>query len=201
MSNKYVTFVENCFNDLKRDIIEEIRTKMEERNLTNVKIQELLDEILVNVKQNKKVVLEKKIKKGRVSGYHIFLKEERVRIKSQEPDIRPQELTSRAAKGWAALDSSVKEEYNEKARVLKEKKAEEEGSSSGSDAEPRVEPQQDEKDVKKKTSTKKPRAKASEPKQKPSKTSTKKVVSPPPPPVENEESNDEVEDADSDIDL
>lgn len=199
MSNKYVTFVENCFNDLKRDIIEEIRTKMEERNLTNIKIQELLDELLVNVKQNKRIPKEKKEKKGRVSGYHIFLKEERVRIKSQEPDIRPQELTSRAAKGWAALESSVKEEYNEKARVMKEKKAEEDGSSSGSDV--GVEPQQDETDIKKKASTKKPRAKTTEPKKKQSKTSTKKVVSPPPPPVDNVDSNDEVEDADSDIDL
>ena len=52
-NNIYTAFFENCVNDLKREIIDEIRSKMEDLNLTNVKIQKLLDEMLSSVKQNK----------------------------------------------------------------------------------------------------------------------------------------------------
>lgn len=212
-SNIYTAFFENCVNDLKREIIDEIRAKMENRELTNVKIQELLDEMLSSVNQNKKLPKRKAEKKPRISGYHLFMKEERVRVKQEQPDIRPQELTSVVAKSWKTLSDGDKETYNERAKVLKEEQMASEASESSQKtaSEASNEKKQPAKKPAKKP-TKKPASEASKPaseaadEKKPVKKAVKKPVkkpSPPPPPSDEEDEDipSIVEEADSDIDL
>ena len=199
-SNIYTAFFENCVNDLKREIIDEVRAKMEDRDLTNVKIQELLDEMLSSVNQNKKLPKRKSEKKPRISGYHLFMKEERIKVKQEQPDIRPQELTSVVAKSWKALSDGDKETYNERAKVLKEEHMASEASEA---SKPASEASNEKKKPAKKPAAKKKANEASKPVKKPAKKPVKKP-SPPPPPSDDEEDEDIpsiVEEADSDIDL
>lgn len=190
-STKFIVSMTNCLNDMKRDIINEVGLKIQENELMTDGIQAILDELLASVKQNKRI---KKEHKPRYSGYHLFMKEKRVEVKTEQPEIRPQELTSVVSKAWKVLSDEEKATFNERAAKMKaEMMATSE--SDGSDSE------------KAETSTKggaeKSKADKAEKAVKP-KGGKKKKEAPAPPPevVDNDDDIPSVvEEADSDIDL
>lgn len=188
-STKFIVSMTNCLNDMKRDIIAEVGQKIQENELMTDGIQTILDELLASVKQNKRI---KKEHKPRYSGYHLFMKEKRVEVKAEQPEIRPQELTSVVSKAWKVLSDEEKATFNERAAKMKaEMMALSE--SEGSDSEKTESSKAD-----------KPKAESSKAVKPKPKGGKKKKEAPAPPPEVVDNDNDipsVVEEADSDIDL
>lgn len=191
-STKFIVSMTNCLNDMKRDIINEVGQKIQENELMTDGIQAILDELLASVKQNKRI---KKEHKPRYSGYHLFMKEKRVEVKAEQPDIRPQDLTSVVSKAWKVLSDEEKATFNERAAKMKAEMAAASSDSEGSESEKKSETQK--KETEKKTEKKKTEKKTEK--------GGKKKVHPAPPPPEVVDNDDDipsvVEEADSDIDL
>jgi hypothetical protein len=107
----------NCFNDMKRGVLAEVGKNLETANLLTDDVKEVLDTMVFSIKTNKKV---KKEKKPRFSGYHLFMKEYRVTVKEENPDIKPQELTSVVSKAWKSIGDDKKKDFNDRASANKE---------------------------------------------------------------------------------
>ena len=172
----YMTSLMNCINDVKRETLSEVMKTLESKELLTDDIKEALTTMVFEVKTNKKT---KKETKPRFSGYHLFMKDHRAVVKMEQPDIKPQELTSVVAKAWKEQTDEVKNEFNTRAAKLKEE------YSNSSDA---TDCSEDEK--KKPAKKEKP-----EKKEKPAKKEKKDESD------DEEEITIDVEDAESDIDL
>ena len=185
----YMTSMMNCVNDMRRDILSEVMNSLVSKELLTDDIKDVLTEMISSVKTNKKVA--KKEKTPRFSGYHLFMKEHRVVVKKEQPDIKPQELTSVVAKAWKDVPDEKKGEFNARALKMKEEynvnKSDSDSDSSTSNKVSEKKPT---------VAPKKERKKPTAPKKEP-----KKVVSPPSSDDEKEEENVAIEDANSDIDI
>jgi len=117
MASSYLTSVMNCFNDMKRGVLAEVGKNLETANLLTDDVKEVLDTMVFSIKTNKKV---KKEKKPRFSGYHLFMKEYRVTVKEENPEIKPQELTSVVSKAWKSIGDDKKKDFNDRALANKE---------------------------------------------------------------------------------
>jgi len=205
----YMTTMMNMMNDVKRENITEVMNTLKSKDLLTEEIQTVLNEMLSSVKTNKKV---KKEKKPRFSGYHLFMKEHRAVVKAEQPDIKPQELTTIVSKAWKDIAEDKKEEFN--ARALKMKEEYINSNNNTDNEENKEEEVVEKKEVTKKSTTKKatekkPAKKATE--KKPAKKATekkpatKKIVPPPSDDESSSESDDEeecyIEEAESDIDV
>jgi len=205
----YMTTMMNMMNDVKRENITEVMNTLKSKDLLTEEIQTVLSEMLSSVKTNKKV---KKEKKPRFSGYHLFMKEHRAVVKAEQPDIKPQELTTIVSKAWKDIAEDKKEEFN--ARALKMKEEYINSNNNTDNEENKEEEVVEKKEVTKKSTTKKatekkPAKKATE--KKPAKKATekkpatKKIVPPPSDDESSSESDDEeecyIEEAESDIDV
>ena len=192
----YMTSMVNCMNDVQRDTIDQVMKKLETKELLTDEIKDVLTEMLASVKTNKKVV--KKEKKPRFSGYHLFMKEHRAVVKKDQPDIKPQDLTTIVSKAWKDIPEEQKEELNARALKMKEEylKSSETVSLNTKSS--------DEAESSKK---KKPASKAKKPAEKKEKKKTeKKEKKPVSPPSSDDESDDNevnihIEDAESDIEI
>ena len=187
----YMTSMMNCVNDMRRDILSEVMNSLVSKELLTDDIKDVLTEMISSVKTNKKVA--KKEKTPRFSGYHLFMKEHRVVVKKEQPDIKPQELTSVVAKAWKDVPEEQKQEFNARALKMKEEYNDNK-SDSDSDSSNKVSVTVTEK--KPTVAPKKERKKPTAPKKEP-----KKVVSPPSSDDEKEEENVAIEEANSDIDI
>ena len=204
----YMTSMVNCMNDVQRDMIDQVMKTLETKELLTDEIKDVLNEMLASVKTNKKVV--KKEKKPRFSGYHLFMKEHRVVVKKDQPDIKPQDLTTIVSKAWKDIPEDEKTEFNARALKMKEEynnnsstdtKSDTNKSSDSDDAESskKKKPVKEKKTVTtKKTDKKKP--------EKTNKKSDSKAKKPVSPPSSDDESDDDnvnthIEDANSDIDI
>jgi hypothetical protein len=128
-SNSLVTTLINGLNDVRRDVIKEVISELESNEMVTSEIKELLLAMIANVKPNKKV---SKPKQKRYSGYHIFMREYRVVVKAEQPDLTPQEMTSFVAKSWKEVSDEDKAEYNARAAKMKaDSENESDGSESG----------------------------------------------------------------------
>jgi hypothetical protein len=116
-TNAYMTTMLNCINDLKRETLNELLKALESKNLLTEEINEILSSMVSTVKTNKKV---KKETKPRFSGYHLFMKEHRAVVKTEQPGIKPQELTSVVAKAWKEQTNEVKNDFNTRASKMKD---------------------------------------------------------------------------------
>ena len=180
----------NCANDMKREIIQDIIKTLESNDLLTDDIKDTLTIMLDTIKVNKKL---KKPPQKRFSGYHLFMKGHRVVVKEQNPNIKPQELTTIVSKAWKDVSEDEKEALNERAMQMKKDYMESTTPVSESESEGEV-IVQEAKIVKKE---KKVKETVSEKKVK----STKKDKKKPPPPPEDSDSYDEIEDATSDIEM
>jgi hypothetical protein len=185
----YMTSMMNCVNDMRRDILSEVMNSLDTKELLTDDIKDVLTEMISSVKTNKKVAKKEKI--PRFSGYHLFMKEHRVVVKKEQPDIKPQELTSVVAKAWKDVPEEQKQEFNARALKMKE---EYNDNKSDSDSDSSTSNKVSEK--KPTVAPKKERKKPTAPKKEP-----KKVVSPPSSDDEKEEENVAIEEANSDIDI
>jgi hypothetical protein len=102
---------------MKRGVLAEVGKNLETANLLTDDVKEVLDTMVFSIKTNKKV---KKEKKPRFSGYHLFMKEYRVTVKEENPEIKPQELTSIVSKAWKSVDDDTKKDFNDRASANKE---------------------------------------------------------------------------------
>jgi cell division septation protein DedD len=127
--------------------------------------REIVENMLTDVKTNKKV---DKVKKPRYSGYHIYMREHRAVVKSEQPELTPQQLTSLVAKSWKDVTDEKKAEFNSRAAKMKADASSSESDSSQSDS-----------DVSEKAKAEKPKAekpKAEKPKaEKPKKPKAEKA--------------------------
>ena len=192
----YMTSMVNCMNDVQRDTLAEVKKVLETKELLTEEISDVLTEMLASIKTNKKVV--KKEKKPRFSGYHLFMKEHRVVVKKDQPDIKPQDLTTIVSKAWKDISEEQKEELNARALKMKEeylKDLETQSLNTKSSDEA-------ESSKKKKPAEKKKPVEKKE-KKKPAEKKAKKPVSPPSSDDESDdnEANIHIEDAESDIDV
>jgi hypothetical protein len=124
-STSFVTTFINGLNDLRRDVIKEVITELESNEMVTPDIEELLWKMVANVKPNNKV---SKPKQKRCSGYHIFMREHRLVVAAEQPDLTPQEMTSFVAKSWKDVSDEEKADYNARASKVKDGPTEAEGS-------------------------------------------------------------------------
>ena len=189
----YMTSMVNCMNDVQRDTIDQVMKTLETKELLTDEIKDVLTEMLASVKTNKKVV--KKEKKPRFSGYHLFMKEHRAVVKKDQPDIKPQDLTTVVSKAWKDIPEEQKEELNARALKMKEEYNNNNKSSDSDEAES---------SKKKKPAEKKKPVEKKKPAEK--KKTEKKAKKPVSPPSSDDESDDNdtnihIENAESDIDV
>jgi high mobility group protein B2 len=173
---------------------------LDTKELLTDDIKDVLTEMISSVKTNKKVAKKEKI--PRFSGYHLFMKEHRVVVKKEQPDIKPQELTSVVAKAWKDVPEEQKQEFNARALKMKEEYNNlSDNNKSDSDSD------KAESSTKKKPVAKKEKKKPTEKKtnKSDSKKAEKKAKKPVSPPSSDDESDDEVDihikDVESDIDI
>ena len=201
----YMTSMVNCMNDVQRDTLAEVKKVLESKELLTEEISDVLTEMLASVKTNKKVV--KKEKKPRFSGYHLFMKEHRVVVKKDQPDIKPQDLTTIVSKAWKDIPEDEKAEFNARALKMKEEynnKSSDSDNNKSSDSD-EAESSNKKKPAEKKEKKKKPVAKKTEKKEK-KPAEKKKAKKPVSHPSSDDESDDNevnihIEDAESDIDI
>ena len=201
-ANNFVISMTNCYNDLKREIINDIGKKIQSKeNWTSEELHnEVMNEMLNAIKANKKV---KKVSKPRFSGYHECMQAMRLKLKEEQPNLTPQEVTAKVSKAWGTLSDDEKEKYND---IAAKKKEEYYKNNSDSEKEQEVEEKPKKKKEEKpakKNKEEKPAKKKKE--EKPAKKNTKKKVVDDKPPSEIDDSDipqiEEVEEADSDIDI
>ena len=224
-SANYMNGVMNLMNDMKRDFLIEVLKNLENKELLTDEIKEIVEKMTAEIKNNKKLPKGmKKEKKPRFSGYTLYLKEQRVVVKAENPDVKPQELTSIVAKAWKTISDEDKDDFNMRSKALKEAYFTENGSgdedaeaASSGDEKKSVNKDKKEKVVKEKGDkkdkvVKEKGSKGAKGVKKEKVVKEKKVVkkidsSPPKSDDEEEEDEDEeeeniaVENADSDIDL
>ena len=204
-----MTSMVNCMNDVQRETLSSVMKVLDAKQLLTDEINDVLTEMRASVKTNKKVV--KKEKTPRFSGYHLFMKEHRVVVKKDQPDIKPQDLTTIVSKAWKDIPEDEKEEFNARALKMKEeynnnksspdnnKYSDSDEAESSNKKKPPTEKKEKKKPVAKKTEKKKPAEKKTK------KSDANKAKKPISPPSSDDESDDEVnihiEDAESDIDI
>ena len=206
-ANNFVISMTNYYNDLKREIINDIGKKIQAKdNWTSDELHnEIMNEMLIAIKANKKV---KKVSKPRFSGYHECMQAMRLKLKEEQPNLTPQEVTKQVSKVWGTLSDNEKEKYNV---IAANKKEEYYKINSNSEKEQEVE---DKPKMKKEVKEEKPAKKKKEEKEKKTKKNKevkkvkkniKKVKKSPSPPSEIDDSDipqiEEVEEAESDIDI
>ena len=116
MQKNFLVYVNNCFNDTKREAFAEVKQKLEEARLMNPDIERVLEEMNESVKTNKKI---KKPSKPRFTAYTLYLKEDRARVKAQNTGISSQELTKVVAQSWATVSDERKADLNARAQEQK----------------------------------------------------------------------------------
>jgi hypothetical protein len=229
-SANYMNGVMNLMNDMKRDFLIEVLKNLENKELLTDEIKEIVEKMTAEIKNNNKLPKGmKKEKKPRFSGYTLYLKEQRVVVKAENPDVKPQELTSIVAKAWKTISDEDKDDFNMRSKALKEayftengsgdEDAEADSSASSGDEKKSVNKDKKEKVVKEKGAkgakkekvvkekVVKEKGAKSDKKEKvvKEKKVVKKIDSSPPKSDDEEEDEEEeniaVENADSDIDL
>ena len=182
--------INTAFNNLYTALIAEVSTALKTENLLTDEIETILENLKTNAKTTTKKAAKKNAPKRGMNGYNLFMKENRADMAEKKPGLTPQQMTGELAKVWKELENEKKEDYNTRAKAMSPASSDSESSDSeSSDSE------------KKAKSPKKPKAKAekkpkAEPKAKAEKKAPKKA--PPHPPVESE---DEIDEASSDIDI
>ena len=130
-SSTYMTAMTNCINDVQRESFAEVKKALAKENLLTDEIETIINNLTTGVKANKKIV--KKQKTPRFSGYHLFMKEHRITVKKEQPDITPQQQTSIVSKAWKTIDEDKKQEFNDRALKIKEEYLSSNESQSESD--------------------------------------------------------------------
>jgi hypothetical protein len=141
-SSTYMTAMTNCINDVQRESYADVKKALAKKNLLTDEIEAVLNNLTTSVKANKKIV--KKQKMPRFSGYHLFMKEHRITVKEEQPDITPQQLTSTVSKAWKNIDEDKKQEFNDRALKMKEEylsSNDEKSGDSSSDTESETDPE------------------------------------------------------------
>ena len=116
MHKNFLVYVNNCFNDNKRDAFVEVKQKLEEAGLLDPGIERMIDAMIESVKTNKKI---KKPSKPRFTAYTLYLKEERAQVKAHNTGISSQELTKVVAQSWATVSEERKADLAARAREQK----------------------------------------------------------------------------------
>jgi hypothetical protein len=130
-SANYMNGVMNLMNDMKRDFLIEVLKNLENKELLTDEIKEIVEKMTAEIKNNNKLPKGmKKEKKPRFSGYTLYLKEQRVVVKAENPDVKPQELTSIVAKAWKTISDEDKDDFNMRSKALKEAYFTENGSGA-----------------------------------------------------------------------
>lgn len=84
-----------------------------------------LEELVKNLKTSKPSKPSKVIKKKRGrSAYTLFSADERVKIKTESPELKFAEIGKLLGERWGNLSNDLKEQYKEKALKEKEEKEE-----------------------------------------------------------------------------
>ena len=142
-SKVFATTMLNGLNDAIRETLSDVLSRMKDAENAS-DCREIVEKMLSDVKTNKKV---DKVKKPRYSGYHIYMREHRVVVKTEQPELTPQQLTSVVAKSWKDVSEEKKAEFNNRAAKMKAdaSSSESDSDSSQSDSEKAEKPKKVEK--------------------------------------------------------
>ena len=158
-SKVFATTMLNGLNDAIRETLSDVLSRMKDAENVS-ECREIVEKMLSDVKTNKKV---DKVKKPRYSGYHIYMREHRAVVKTEQPELTPQQLTSVVAKSWKDVSEEKKAEFNNRAAKMKAdtSSSESDTDSSQSDCEktekPKVEKPKAEKPKVEKPKVEKPK--------------------------------------------
>ena len=158
-SKVFATTMMNGLNDAIRETLSDVLSRMKDAENVS-ECREIVEKMLSDVKTNKKV---DKVKKPRYSGYHIYMREHRAVVKTEQPELTPQQLTSVVAKSWKDVSEEKKAEFNNRAAKMKAdtSSSESDTDSSQSDCEktekPKVEKPKVEKPKAEKPKVEKPK--------------------------------------------
>ena len=177
--------INTAFNNLYTALIAEVSTALKTENLLTDEIETILENLKTNAKRTTKKAAKKNAPKRGMNGYNLFMKENRADMAEKKPGLTPQQMTGELANVWKELEKEAKEDYNSRAKAMSPASSDSESSDSEKKA----------KSPKKAKAEKKPKA---EPKAEKKPKAPKKTKAPPPPPVESE---DEIDEASSDIDI
>ena len=114
-SKVFATTMLNGLNDAIRETLSDVLSRMKDAENAS-DCREIVEKMLSDVKTNKKV---DKVKKPRYSGYHIYMREHRAVVKTEQPELTPQQLTSVVAKSWKDVSEEKKAEFNNRAAKMK----------------------------------------------------------------------------------
>ena len=92
-SKVFATTMLNGLNDAIRETLSDVLSRMKDAENVS-ECREIVEKMLFDIK-NKKV---DKVKKPRYSGYHIYMREHRAVVKTEQPELTPKQLTSVVAK-------------------------------------------------------------------------------------------------------
>jgi hypothetical protein len=176
--------INTAFNNLYTALIAEVSAALKTENLLTDEIETILENLKTNAKTTKKAAKTNAPKRG-MNGYNLFMKENRADMAEKKPGLTPQQMTGELAKVWKELEKEAKEDYNTRAKAMSPASSDSESSDSEKKAKSPKKPKAEPKAKAEKKAKAEPKAKA-----------PKKA--PPPPPVESEE---EIEEASSDIDI
>lgn len=189
--------INTAFNNLYAALITEVSTTLKTENLLTDEIETILENLKTNAKTTTKKAAKKNAPKRGMNGYNLFMKENRADMAEKKPGLTPQQMTGELAKVWKELEKEKKEDYNARAKAMSPASSDSE-SSSDTEKKPKS-PKKAKSEAKPKAEAKpKSEAKPKAPKAEKKPKSPKKTKAPPPPPVESEE---EIEEASSDIDI
>jgi hypothetical protein len=146
-SKSFMSTIENCVNEIHRETLQELMVNLETKELLTDAIKTEITDMLNNIKTNK----VKNMSKPRFSGYHLFMKDHRIVIKEQNPDIKPQELTTVVSRAWKDISDEDKSNFNLRAKQMKN---EHESSCIVSSSGTNIETQSNDEDKKEKKSKK-----------------------------------------------
>ena len=118
----------NNFNDITRSTVNSISEELNKANLLTTEVKGVLDAFASQIKQNKKI--RKPATNKQICGYHIFLREKRAEVKSDNPTMLPKDITGVVSRTWTKLSDEEKKGFNDRATVAKLAAAKEAEASS-----------------------------------------------------------------------
>lgn len=98
-------------------VIEEISSSLKKRGVLTTKVNDVLNEMIETAKKNTSPSDTKK-KKRPITGYNLFVREERIKVHEAQPELSSQQITGVVSKQWSKLEQHVRDEYISRAKKL-----------------------------------------------------------------------------------
>jgi hypothetical protein len=97
-------------------VIDEISSSLKKRGVLTPKVSDALEDMREEAKNNTSTIIKKK--KRPITGYNLFVREQRVNERETNPELTSQQITGVVSKQWSKLEQHVRDDYVARARSL-----------------------------------------------------------------------------------